>query len=190
MVKPCKKCGSTDRYKGGNCKPCAKVWHAARYASIQDKQTLSKPCKKCFGTEKTKNGSCLPCRRKAAQRYAQTDAGKLVRKLGRERRKEEYKHKQKKWDREKALKKFYSMTPQDYDLMFTKQNGCCAICGIHQAQVKRTLSVDHCHHTGKIRGLLCDRCNHGLGHFNDSIFTIGAAIEYLLVNAILPGHIK
>ena len=41
------------------------------------------------------------------------------------------------------------------------------------------LAIDHCHSTGKIRGLLCDRCNHGLGHFKDDINLLIKAIEYL-----------
>ena len=184
MANPCKKCGSTDRYKGGNCKPCAKVWHAARYNSCAEKEVISKPCKKCFVTNKDKHGACIPCKRAAAKIYSQTDAGKLVVRLGKERRKEAYKPRQKKWARERALKKHYSMTQQDYDLMFAKQNGCCAICGIHQSKVKKTLSVDHCHNTGIIRGLLCNNCNLGLGKFKDSIITLEVAITYL------SSHIK
>lgn len=42
---------------------------------------------------------------------------------------------------------------------FKKQKGCCAICGKHQREFKRRLSLDHSHKSGQLRGLLCYRCN-------------------------------
>lgn len=60
--------------------------------------------------------------------------------------------------------KKYGMTLEDYDKMFVAQNGQCAICQKHQSELKHTLVVDHNHKTGKIRGLLCNRCNTLLGH--------------------------
>ncbi|KKN66086.1 hypothetical protein LCGC14_0475640 [marine sediment metagenome] len=53
----------------------------------------------------------------------------------------------------------YGMTIEDYNKIFIKQNGCCAICGRQQSKQKRRLSVDHNHKTGQIRGLLCQSCN-------------------------------
>lgn len=55
----------------------------------------------------------------------------------------------------------------------------CAICNLHQAELSLTLAVDHCHKTGKIRGLLCVNCNQGIGKFKDSVFLLEAAIKYL-----------
>jgi uncharacterized protein YlaI len=60
-----------------------------------------------------------------------------------------------------------------------KQKGCCAICGKHQTILNKTLNVDHCHKTGKIRGLLCTNCNHGLGKFYDNAEVLKVAINYL-----------
>ena len=62
-----------------------------------------------------------------------------------------------------------------------KQKGCCAICGDSLVHPKsyRHCAVDHCHDTGEIRGLLCQNCNLGLGHFKDSKERMLNAIEYL-----------
>ena len=50
-----------------------------------------------------------------------------------------------------------------YNEMFNEQNGCCAMCGRHQSELKRRLDVDHNHISGKTRGLLCWKCNTGIG---------------------------
>jgi len=52
-----------------------------------------------------------------------------------------------------------------YNDLFSKQNGCCAICGTHQSKLRRALDVDHNHVTGKTRGLLCGKCNLGGGNY-------------------------
>lgn len=62
--------------------------------------------------------------------------------------------------------------------LHTEQNGLCAICKLPEAS-DRSLSLDHCHETGKIRGLLCNACNVGLGSFRDSPENLIAASEYL-----------
>lgn len=78
--------------------------------------------------------------------------------------------------------KQYGLTPDDYFKMFDAQDGKCAICDEVPAagRVKyRKLHVDHCHATGKVRGLLCHHCNTALGSFLDSPLTLKSAIEYL-----------
>ncbi len=67
----------------------------------------------------------------------------------------------------------------EYDRLVLLQNNCCAICNRHRSQFKNNLSVDHCHATGKVRGLLCDNCNRGLGHFKDDPTTIANALKYI-----------
>ncbi len=57
----------------------------------------------------------------------------------------------------------YDMTPEDYNYMYDKQAGRCGICGKHQQELKRRLSVDHNHKTGQVRGLLCTNCNFTVG---------------------------
>ncbi len=60
----------------------------------------------------------------------------------------------------------YGITETEYQERFEKQNGLCVICG--KAQPNKRLSVDHCHETGKVRGLLCSKCNYVLGNSNDN----------------------
>lgn len=66
--------------------------------------------------------------------------------------------------------------------MLESQNGGCAICGatkVVQKNTVRKLSVDHCHETNTVRGILCQKCNQGLGLFDDSIDKLTNAIQYL-----------
>lgn len=77
------------------------------------------------------------------------------------------------------LKKHYNITLDDYNALFETQKGCCAICGEHQKYFKRSFAVDHNHETGKIRGLLCSKCNTTLGNVHDDISILENAIKYL-----------
>lgn len=77
------------------------------------------------------------------------------------------------------LKLRYGITLEDYNRMLAEQNECCAICSQHRSKFKNRLNVDHCHLTGKIRGLLCTDCNHGIGKLKDSTVLLAKAIEYL-----------
>lgn len=79
-------------------------------------------------------------------------------------------------ERERHLVRKYGVTLADYDAMFASQGGKCAICG--RVQV-RALDVDHCHVTGKVRGLLCTNCNRMIGHAGDSAECLEAAAVYL-----------
>jgi hypothetical protein len=82
------------------------------------------------------------------------------------------------YDRERKLKR-YGITSEDYNSIFDAQEGRCAVCGIHQSELKKPLFVDHVHSTGKIRGLLCHRCNFAIGLFYDNIDNLFNAINYL-----------
>lgn len=81
------------------------------------------------------------------------------------------------------FKKNYGISLEDYNNLFEKQNGVCAICLQPEIIVQHNkimkLSVDHCHDSKKVRGLLCGNCNRGLGHFRDSINLLEKSIEYL-----------
>lgn len=70
----------------------------------------------------------------------------------------------------------YGMSAQDYDMLVTRQGGACAIC---LQKPEKPLFVDHCHATGKVRGLLCLTCNFALGLLRDDVTLTMAATLYL-----------
>ncbi len=83
-----------------------------------------------------------------------------------------------------SLKALYGVSIEDYERIFAAQNGACAICGSSDSKAeiggkKVKLHVDHCHSTGQVRGLLCAKCNLGLGSFEDSPDFLRAAADYL-----------
>jgi len=77
------------------------------------------------------------------------------------------------------LKADYGITLREYDEMLEEQKGVCAICGNPQPPKFFRLAVDHCHKTGKVRGLLCQSCNGMLGLAKDNIEVMLNAIKYL-----------
>ena len=74
------------------------------------------------------------------------------------------------------LARLYGITLADYERLFARQKGRCAIC---RKTSPRTLHVDHCHRTRALRCLLCSRCNLGLGHFGDDVRLVRRAAAYL-----------
>jgi hypothetical protein len=70
-------------------------------------------------------------------------------------------------------------TVEEYDAMLQEQELGCAICGAESNKNGTRLCVDHCHTTGKIRGILCNDCNTTLGKFNDDVELLQNAIDYL-----------
>lgn len=82
-------------------------------------------------------------------------------------------------NRESRLIKKYNITEQMYNDMLIKQHNCCMICKADQKSLSKPLVVDHCHTTGKVRGLLCNNCNLALGLFKDNQSILLEAIQYL-----------
>lgn len=148
----------------------------------------NKPLDEFYNSERTKDGKrteCKECERLMHQKWAENNREKVrEHSLAYQRRhKEKCKAKQKKWLKQHPEKNYayriknrYGMSIEDYYSLVTQQEGKCAICG-KTADPK--LVVDHCHATNKVRGLLCDLCNRGIGHFSDSIELLKAAIQYL-----------
>lgn len=82
------------------------------------------------------------------------------------------------------LQKNYGISLEEYDEMWDTQEGICASCGELETAKNpigaiRRLSVDHDHKTGKVRGLLCSRCNQALGLLKDSPKRILGLLTYL-----------
>ena len=81
-------------------------------------------------------------------------------------------------DRRYQLKRKYGITPEEYDRLLAEQDGRCAICR-RRPRDDISLHVDHDHETGRIRGLLCFRCNNALGDFEDDHDRLYAALRHL-----------
>lgn len=137
-------------------RPIAKVCTSCKLLNSIDKYT--------YNEETDRIGhKCIKCREITYLRQ------KKVRK-GRER----------KYNRTNTLKRRYSITVEDYSRMLAEQGGGCAICKSSDPKNgKKNLCVDHCHSTGRVRGLLCGPCNRALGCFYDDISSLKRAISYL-----------
>jgi hypothetical protein len=100
--------------------------------------------------------------------------------------------------RDKDLRKTFGITLDQYNEMLAKQGGVCAICEQPERSMRgenvKLLAVDHCHTTGKIRELLCSRCNPMLGYAGDSVDILAKSIRYIekhqdLAEAPLPNNV-
>lgn len=134
---------------------------------------------------------CKTCVRRYQERRALGVS--TPRKLGRspeslERRKLYHRQYMRKYNKTAAWKmahrkclihKKYGITWDQYQSLITAQNNLCAICNKGESP-KRRLAIDHCHRTGRVRGLLCIKCNRALGYFGDDPAVVRAALGYLL----------
>jgi hypothetical protein len=76
------------------------------------------------------------------------------------------------------LKSVFGITVEQYDEMLKSQNNSCAICE-RTEPTGYGWHVDHCHTTGKVRGLLCSKCNQAIGLFDENLNSMKKAITYL-----------
>jgi Recombination endonuclease VII len=83
------------------------------------------------------------------------------------------------YTRERHYLRQYGITIADYDRMLADQGGKCAICPTDSPGRHGRFHVDHCHETGKVRGLLCSNCNRGLGLFQDNAHYLMTASKYV-----------
>lgn len=81
------------------------------------------------------------------------------------------------------LKLRYGLTYEQWERLREIENHTCMICGITEEEMSRRLDVDHCHSSGKVRGVLCNACNIVLGRARDNPAILEAAIVYLKENA-------
>jgi hypothetical protein len=127
--------------------------------------------------------SCRPCKVEAQRRHLDSAAPASEEILRIKRSKHaaymrEWSAKNRDLQRMKVTLRNWGLTQVQYLAMFEAQDHKCAICGA-QARAMRALAIDHCHDTGRIRGLLCQDCNMGMGQFADSPDLLEAAARYL-----------
>lgn len=83
----------------------------------------------------------------------------------------------KRTERKSNLMRCYRLSVEGRNKLIASQQGNCAICG---DKLGDALHVDHCHKTKVVRGMLCFKCNNGLGLFNDDIDLLSSAVSYLI----------
>ena len=81
--------------------------------------------------------------------------------------------------RDRALQRKYGITLNEYNIMVDKQDHKCYICKRHKDEFSKTLSVDHCHKTGRVRSLLCINCNRALGMLQENVELMKKLIDYV-----------
>lgn len=172
-MKTCTKCG--------NEHPATAEYF---YKHNQKKDGLRPDCKFCTDTiqkkyRQSKQG--IKTHLKASNKYEKTVKGRIANK--KYRRTEKFK-----LANRKAVKKYHQkkrleicgLTMIQSKQIYLSQNMCCAIC--KQSVSYDEINFDHNHDTNKFRGLLCQKCNRGLGLFNDNIHFLTNAITYLEKN--------
>jgi len=85
----------------------------------------------------------------------------------------------------KNRKQRYGITEEDFEKLWEDCDGCCMLCGepmLRTGRKANSVHIDHCHVTGKVRGLLHNTCNSGLGKFKDDVELLAKAIAYIARN--------
>lgn len=121
---------------------------------------------------------CKDCAKKASRDWRELNPEK-----SREKIKELFsKNKEKYYNshKDKQLKKKYNLSREQYERLLLETGGQCPICSrVFGISAYTKPVVDHCHETGKTRGLICRQCNIGLGAFRDNVRTMINATKYL-----------
>ncbi len=124
--------------------------------------------------------TCRECEA-ANQRYRNanaTEEQKQRREYHRRKWEQDNPEKQKIILRKRKIRSLGLVENEEYILHLLEVQQTCSICDCNSPS-SQELSIDHCHETGRFRGLLCQNCNHGLGHFKDNVEYLKRAISYL-----------
>lgn len=158
-------------------------------------ETQTRNCPKC-GTPvaltpaRIKHGryTCNACSNKVVQMWAENNRERHLASANRRAKAYQARHperlptkeQKRNYDRRYHLGWKYGITPEQYDEMLVAQGGCCALCGSSDPQaVFDRFHIDHSHETGRVRGLLCAKCNLGLGSLGDTVESLQRAIDYI-----------
>lgn len=191
----CFKCGAafvgraSKRYCSAGCKKATEAAREARRVRARNRPT----CARC-GSSREGTGHPSYCRdcwnsyRRAYRKRMKTRPSAKCARCGKIRTEADLQHPsycqpcQRIYYREVT----HGVTQEMFDAMLASQDSRCAICRRKQPH-GRALHIDHCHETGRVRGLLCEQCNMGLGHFQDDVAALRRAAEYLeLLRCISP----
>ena len=151
--------------KRKKCSKCEKTKEAKSFYFKAKNSGLRPECKKCTDAINAKYAK-TPRGKKAAKK-AKTKLLKDPKKLAKYKKQQAFSARRKKYGVDETL----------FNKMWSEQFGVCAIC---PSKLTKASHVDHCHKTGQVRGLLCFRCNSGLGFFQDNIGNLTGALSYLM----------
>lgn len=201
-ARQCKTCGESfyvprwklndvERNQGTYCSRECKHEALTKYAALGEGQ---KQCTRCglvkpfedFPEDKRmlsgRQSACRACARERSAQWREKNPERYeaLKKQGRSER-------QKLRRFEVHLQQTYEMTLVDYQEILARQNGLCAVCrNLHVGRGSR-LHVDHCHETGRVRGLLCGNCNTAIGLLKEDPALFEAAVRYLTDTALRKG---
>lgn len=149
------------------CKACYREWHRGRYTPKGGATDDPRACAQCGTIYQPKNRRPSTYCSRACKDKAAKESGA---------------------ERERYLQRTYGIGAADYDRILADQGGGCALCGIKPEELtagryRTYLHVDHCHDTGRVRGLLCPDHNLLLGRFGDSPEMFKRVVAYLEANA-------
>lgn len=143
---------------GQGVKPCSRCKQTLPIYKFAKLDTI--PCGKQY--------ACIDCNIKKRRKYRKENHARLTEN-----------------DRKRWFIRAYGITVDDFKRMSKEQDHKCAICNVQHVDyvngknlIKR-LHIDHCHATGKVRRLLCNNCNVGLGNFKDNTELLLKAVDYL-----------
>ncbi len=186
----CIKCSKpSDKARCGECREA----HNEGSKQLRDKRIEEGKCETCGEENTTSTTKCATCQTRLNQRQREKNrectkqwaANNALRGLciscagPKENPKIRRCEKCKRKGNSNRLKHLYGITIDEYEELAAMQGNVCWMCKKKEMSKDGYLHVDHCHKTGKIRGLLCGPCNRGIGALGDSIELLRRGIEYL-----------
>lgn len=189
-------------YGHGMCEYCYQKWYHTQKATCHPEKRvfLRGLCEKCYRKDvakkrpsachpekpaiSNKTGTCQSCydkeynlRRTPEEKERRRNKKREWLKMWRANKSPE----EKRIKYLKGKKSRYGLSVEEYQRILDSQNGRCAICKNPPSE-KRELDIDHDHNTGKVRGLLCQSCNIGIGFLKDDYFLVRTAADYIYHN--------
>lgn len=173
----------------GYCKVCQgirqKEWRKNRKGNIPEPKKSNKVCSDCkrdlpisdfyvgtYGSGGLQS-SCKSCQKEKSKNWKKSNPDQ-VRNTSKA-----WWEKNKNRIKDLTLRRDYGISLEEYEVFLSNQKGVCAICKNPSTEGKGRLDVDHNHSTGRVRGLLCNSCNRGIGFLKDCPSTLRAAADYI-----------
>jgi hypothetical protein len=163
-----------ERYtKGGRCVKCTLIANGSKIARGRSQINIEAAQKAAIAGKSTYIPQ-FPCNRGHLLRFITTNNCVECSNESAVRNKISQKH--------NRIRREYGLTKEQHEALYEKQNKRCKICS-KQIDDMFKMHIDHCHSTLKVRGLLCNKCNQGLGLFNEDLDLFEKAVNYLKENA-------